>query len=1173
MTTRQQYQHAINLIQSQRDLLGQHVVEVTVATLEEAMMRLDSAVVPVTGRIAQRKQVTILFANVAGFTSIVESLPDTNMLDIMNVLWRQLDNAITQHHGSIDKHVGDAVMGLFGVPVAHEDDPEQAIRAALAMRAVMSDFVSDLKATQWTDSLEEWTSGTHPLWDLQIRIGINTGPVMLGDVGSSDEYTVIGDAVNIASRLERAAPDGGILISHETYKQVQDIFNVEPLGSVTIRGRLEPVQVYLVLGARPRLFYESGRGVEGVATRMVGRESELKRLQDAYYKALHGDNGEMLTILGEAGVGKSRLLHEFNNWLRAQPDQVPVLKGRTYQQVRHMPYALVRNLLSTYFAVQDSDPPHVAEEKLVQGLAEILGDGPQSRQQARAIAQLVGMAVPMGVQQLMLEASNETAVTSANVYESLGQLVAILAQRRPAIVILLEDLHWADEDSLQVVAYLRDLCQKLPLVLVVLTRPFPGATDTGRLPLRNSGTVIPLEALTPEQSRELVLEILRKLPEIPPDLADLIVDRAEGNPFYVEELVKVLIEDGVIIAGQEKWQLRRSQLAAVRVPPNITGVLQARLDRLSSLELNTLQKAAIVGRVFWDSAVLSMTSTVVEPFADVQTQAALQALEKRELIFRRSASGFAGTQEYVFKHAILHQVTYESVLLRARPLYHRQAATWLAEQSGARIGEYAAIIAEHYELAGEETAAAELYEMAANRARDALNIEAATEYFRKALMLMADKPHFAALQIHLQEELGRLLFQQARFVEGAQAYLTMRFTAEEDGDLDAQARAGNGLALIGREQADYARMLKNAALADQVAWLVNAESTQVRSLLFKSEAHMELGEMETAVTVAERALSMSERPDEPEAMTRSLRLLVEIYIRLGQIEQAEEYLQQLERHLALLEILEDAAAIAVTRLSLGQLYQWLGRFTDAAEYLDQALGLYRQLDDPAAVARCLAALGHTARYRGDLFTAVPFFRKAVAIADSLGDVQNGLKYQLSQSEVFVDLGHDEIAEHLLREIMGVVENVSRMAGWLEAPRLYSCLGATLRAQDQLVEALKFARKAHQLAVKRENKEYLGLAWRVLGQILQKLPTNEKSLPVGEMVFSAAGCFEQSLIIFEAMNGGFGIAKWEQARTLLAWANFEEENGRGEQAKALRERASELTGELDVIQDRRSHPGS
>ncbi|VAW35450.1 Adenylate cyclase, partial [hydrothermal vent metagenome] len=240
MTDQKQLEQAISSLEEQRTVLGHAVVDTTIAALQEKLSQLDngsSSNEP--PRTAQRKQVSILFANVTGIASVTESLPNTNMLDMMNTLWRRLDRMITNQDGTIDKHMGEAVMGLFGVPMAHENDPERAIRAALQMRATLSDFISEIAEDGGTISEDE----LEHLRGLQIRIGINTGPVMLGQVGSGDEFTVIGDAVNVASRLEGAAPPGGILIAHDTYVLVQDRFNVEPLGLMPIRGRSEPIQV------------------------------------------------------------------------------------------------------------------------------------------------------------------------------------------------------------------------------------------------------------------------------------------------------------------------------------------------------------------------------------------------------------------------------------------------------------------------------------------------------------------------------------------------------------------------------------------------------------------------------------------------------------------------------------------------------------------------------------------------------------------------------------------------------------------------------------------------------------------------------------------------------------------------------------------------------------------
>ncbi|VAW42073.1 Adenylate cyclase, partial [hydrothermal vent metagenome] len=551
---------------------------------------------------------------------------------------------------------------------------------------------------------------------LQIRIGINTGPVMLGQVGSGDEFTVIGDAVNVASRLEGAAPPGGILIAHDTYVLVQDRFNVEPLGLMPIRGRSEPIQVYSVLGLKPRLFYASGRGVEGVETRMVGRDAEIQQLQGFLQRAVKERIGQILTISGDAGVGKSRLIHEFNNWIRALPYEVPVFKGRTYQQISQLPYALIRDMLATYFEIQDNDPAAVAEDKLLQGMAQFLGqENDDVRMRANIIGQLIGLDLSTKIHSV--GQAGDAPQMRAQAYEYLANLFEVIAEHNSAVLIFLEDLHWADDASLDLIRFLSDSCQKSPLIIVAVTRPMNGQRGGGEWERPFSGPLIHLNALSEEESQQLVVEILQKLPEIPADLSELIVERAEGNPFYVEELIKVLIEDGVIIAGEEAWQLRRKQLTEVRIPPNITAVLQSRLDRLTKMERETLQRAAVVGRVFWETAVIQMNHAADEPLDEIQTGHALQALEKRELIFRRQTSGFAGTQAYLFKHAILHQITYESVLLRSRPIYHKQVGDWLAQQSGERISEYAGTVAEHYELAEEKPMAAELYEMAAQRSQ------------------------------------------------------------------------------------------------------------------------------------------------------------------------------------------------------------------------------------------------------------------------------------------------------------------------------------------------------------------------------------------------------------------------------------------------------------------------
>ena len=1159
MTDQEQLHQAITSLEEQRPILGNAVVDTTITALQEKLSQLDqTSNNHLAAKTAQRKQVTILFANITGIATVADSLPDTNILNLMNLLWRRLDSAITDQDGMIDKHMGEAVMGLFGVPVAHEDDAERAIRAALQMRAALSDFVSARAGREehFSEAQREHLRG------LQIRIGINTGPVMLGRVGSSEEFTVIGDAVNVASRLEKSAPPGGILIAHDTYMLVHDRFNVEPLGLVTIRGRSEPIQVYLVLGIKPRLFYASGRGVEGVETRMVGRDVELEHLKDMLQQAVKDRVGQVLTISGDAGVGKSRLVHEFNNWVRALPYEVPVFKGRTYQQISQLPFGLIRDILATFFEIQDNDPPAVAEEKLVQGMGQFMGqENDDVRVRANVIGQLIGLDLSTKVQSL--GQTGEAPQLRAAGYEYLATLFEVIAAHNSAVLLFLEDLHWSDTASLDFIRYLADSCSKAPLLIIGVTRPQDAQPGGGYRERPLPGNKIHLDSLSPKESQQLVVEILQKLPEIPADLSDLILQQAEGNPFYVEELIKVLIEDGVIIAGQDKWQLRRNQLTEVRVPPNITSVLQGRLDRLTNMERVTLQRAAVVGRVFWDTAVFQMNQAADDPLDQNQTRTALQALEKREMIFRRQSSGFAGTNAYLFKHAILHQVTYESVLLRARPIYHKQVADWLAQQSGERISEYAGTIAEHYELAEEKSTAAELYEMAGQRSQDTFNMEMATVYYCRSLSLLTDMSHYALWQLRLQEDLGQLLLQQSRLVEAAQTYMTMRFTAEEDGDLLLQARAWNGLAEIQQYQADYISMLESAQQAERVAWLVNAESAWVRALLYKSTALLHQGDVEMALLATHRALETSQRLDEPELLTLCLQQACEQHIKIGRYRPVEQYLAQVKGQAALLDRLDNRPALATANRALGEINNRLGRFDKAVHWLLAAMKIYRGREDQLAIGQTLNLLGETSRLRGQSNAAIPFYRKALAIVNGLDNQIEITQVRTNLTAALVDLGSYDAAERAVRLVVRMVEDFGKMAGWYDSPRVYVYQALAYLGKGQQDLALQAANRAHRKAAVQENDAALGFAWYGLAHVLAQGEQDIRPLQIDGKIHTASDCFAESLRLFSTVNGGGVASNRDQARTLWAWAAHEASLGNKSQSERLSQHAKELADAQNI----------
>ena len=287
-TDRERLQQAIAALEGQRATLGDAVVDTALIPLRQALAALRTR--PLTP-VEQRKQVTVLFADVSGFTALSETLDAEDVSGLINALWSQLDNVIATHGGVIDKHIGDAVMALFGLPTAQEDDAERAIRAALAMQAELAQFAR---------------TNARPL---RMRIGLNTGPVLLSVIGTTNEYTAIGDTVNVASRLEHAAPLGGVLIAHDTYRHVRGLFAVHATGPLEVKGKAEPIDAYVVTQARPRVANRKARGVEGLETQMVGRDAELQQLQTAFNNARGQRFASLVTVLGEAGVGKSRLLY------------------------------------------------------------------------------------------------------------------------------------------------------------------------------------------------------------------------------------------------------------------------------------------------------------------------------------------------------------------------------------------------------------------------------------------------------------------------------------------------------------------------------------------------------------------------------------------------------------------------------------------------------------------------------------------------------------------------------------------------------------------------------------------------------------------------------------------------------------------------------------------------
>ena len=1106
MNELEKLEQAIAALEAQRSILGDTVVETALGPLREKLFALQSKHLPET---PQRKLITVLFADVSGFTRLSEQLDHEEVSEVINTLWSRLDKTILDYGGFIDKHIGDAVMALFGTPVAQEDDPERAIRAALGMLAEIKNW----KAT--------FSEANHTLHDLvqniQMRIGINTGPVLLGMVGTTGEYTAIGDTVNLASRLEHAAPVGGVLISQDTYRHVRGIFEVTPLDPILVRGKSEPVQVYVVNARRPRSFRITSRGVEGIETRTIGREVELGKMKAALQTVMDTGRVHMINIVAEAGTGKSRLLYEFIKWLEEQHYPLNLFKGRATPEMKHTPYSLVRNLLATSFEIQDSDTTSVAREKLERGIFAYANKDQNVSVQVPFIGHLIGYDYTDDPRLAGIQGDARQIRDLA--FHYFTQFL-VNSLRDQAGVMLLEDIHWADSGSLDLIDHVMKDQPALPMLIICLTRPvlFEQRTGWGDGPIEHIR--LDLQPLSEQDSRQLVADILRKVPEVPPALVDLIIERAEGSPFYMEELIKALIDEGIILRDEEQWNVREDQLPTLKVPATLTGILQARLDNLPDPDREVLQQASVVGRVFWNKVVEHMhnpeSSSSGSP---LPVSERLETLEKKELIFHRDASAFAETPEYIFKHAILHDVTYESVLLRLRKIYHVQVAENLVELGGERVNEYAGRIGEHYELAEEWARAAEWYTRAGIQAQDTYAPEAATNYFQKALGFLRNQN--GAEQIPRKQEvyrrLGEVLNWQARYKEAVETYKLLLELARERGDLETQSRAHYGLATSYGYLSDQHAALENAIQAEGLARQAGSLIDLVKALWTQGSARFRLAESPAALDLGEQALAIATELDNKGEIGRCLNLLGAAHYMMGRYQQAEEYFKR-------------------------------------ALVISQDLGNRRQGMD------LLSNLGVIAEARGDHSTALERYQNALEIAREIGHRHGEITFLTNRGGEQAALKNFNAAEADLREAISLAGTAgSEVIALTYCNLAFACLG-----QNKSKDALESARKALEIGQSENSPEHTGIAWRALGMVAGQVgsPIEVKGNETGRGTsFKAEDCFGQSANILQVAG-----LDGERARTLREWAKYELERGNQEKGMAMWREARDIFADLGALHE-------
>jgi class 3 adenylate cyclase len=629
----------------------------------------------------ERRVVTVLFADLVGFTSRAERLDPEDVRAMLDPYFAALREAIVTFGGTVEKFIGDAVVGVFGVPTSHGDDPERAVRAALR--------------------IQEQMAGMHGGdEELEVRIGINTGEafVELDAWLEGGEAMVAGDVVNTAARLQTAAPANEILVGEDTYRCTCSTLDYTPVEPLTLKGKALPVPAWQVRGAPLPPGERAAPDVE-----MVGRDHELGTLNDVWERVRAERRPRLVTIFGLPGVGKSRLAAEFMAGVEAGGGRIAF--GRSLAYGESSAYEAFGQQLEQVAAVAVGDEPEVVMDKLRLAIHDLFDDG-DADEVARHVALLLGLPV---------QDAQDTVEDRRILFFSARRVVEALAVQRPTVLVF-QDLHWADPSLLDLIETLSSRVQNVPLLVLAAARP-ELQTDRPGWGAGSASVPIVLEPLNEKDSGRLASLLLARVSARRiGQTVEEIGEAGEGNPLFIEELVASLVE--------------RSAPEAGRLPTSVRGIIAARLDAIPAAERTVLLGASVVGREFWDGALTRLMA------APEDLPALLDSLEDRDLVRRESASRFPSQRQYRFKHSMIREVAYAALPRARRREAHAAVAAFLEEQHAER--EAPAALAHHLLEAGDRERAADFFTMAADQASRGWAKEEAAASYRQALELVPE---------------------------------------------------------------------------------------------------------------------------------------------------------------------------------------------------------------------------------------------------------------------------------------------------------------------------------------------------------------------------------------------------------------------------------------------------
>jgi len=965
----------------------------------------------------ERKLVTVLFADVADYTSISEKLDPEEIHQIIDGCFKVLMDEIHRYEGTIDKFTGDGVMALFGAPLAHEDHAQRACYAALAIQRAMGEYGVNI--------------GKECGIDFKMRVGLNSGLVIVGSVGNDlrMDYTAIGDTTNMASRMETMAKPGTILVSAGTYKIVRDFFKFEPLGKMSVKGKEKLLEAYELREAGEVETRFEAAIVRGL-TKFVGRKREIDVLKEAYKKAESG-SGQVVGIVGEAGVGKSRLLLETKGTLRKK--ELMYLEGRCLHYGGSMAYLPFLDMLRAYFNITEGDREFIIKQKMKDKMAQLNG-------------KLIDILPPIqDILSLKVEDELYLKLTPPQkrdrAFEAIRDLLIRESQDR-TLVMAIEDLHWIDKTSEEFLDYLIGSLAGARILLILLYRP----EYTHQWGSKSYYSQIGVGQLSPNTSAELVQSILEE-GEVVPELRELILSRTAGNPLFVEELTRTLLENGSIQRTDHQYVLS-TKASEIQVPDTIQGIIAARMDRLEDNLKRTMQVASVIGRDF----VYRILQTITGMREELKSY--LLNLQGLEFIYEKS---LFPELEYIFKHALTQEVAYNSLLFKRRKEIHERIGNAIEELYIDRLEEFYEVLAHHYSNSENTDKAYQYLKLSGEKASRNYSNWEALRFYKEALnVLEKDRENVESKRRGIDI---RLLMD---FPMIGLAYPDDSLQIIEEGER------------LARELGDEINLAK---IHSMIGCCSITQGDLQHGLKYNRVAYEEaekLGDVDVVAPVTWDLCVACAWPGECLEAAEAARKAIAL------IESTQTEYESFGRGFNIYSLLLSEYSFASGML---------GNFEEARAASDKALNLALEIDDVYALGWIEVNYAFITIFSGDGQGAIDHFRKAIKY---LEETQNtvmlpsawmglGAGYRLL-GDPETALGHIEKGFRIQKEILGRTG----------LPQIYTILGSVYCDMSDLKKAKSYLEEAVKLSKEDGAKLPEGMAMISLGRTLGKEDISQAS---------------------------------------------------------------------------------